>query len=130
MKQQPLGTLLIVSFLLLAQLSTAQTKVVKGYIKDALSDERIPFASIQFIKSAGGRLSDSAGNFIFRLADWPGDTLLVSYVGYKDYKVFIGGDFLKRAVGNELELIIGLERGKLTSEAVVRKKIDRGLLMW
>lgn len=130
LKQQPLGTLLIVSFLLLAQLSTAQTKVVKGYIKDALSDERIPFASIQFIKSAGGRLSDSAGNFIFRLTDWPGDTLLVSYVGYKDYKVFIGGDFLKRAVGNELELIIGLERGKLTSEAVVRKKIDRGLLMW
>ncbi|MFM2361660.1 MAG: hypothetical protein RLZZ316_562 [Bacteroidota bacterium] len=130
LKQQPLGTLLIVSFLLLAQLCTAQTKVVKGYIKDALSDERIPFASIQFIKSSGGKLSDSAGNFIFRFSDWPGDTLLVSYVGYKDYKVFIGGDFLKRAVGNEIELVIGLDRGKLTSEAIVRKKIDRGLLMW
>ncbi|TAH05473.1 MAG: carboxypeptidase-like regulatory domain-containing protein [Sphingobacteriales bacterium] len=130
LKQQPLGTLLIVSFLLLAQLCTAQTKVVKGYIKDALSDERIPFASIQFIKSSGGKLSDSAGNFIFRFSDWPGDTLLVSYVGYKDYKVFIGGDFLKRAVGNEIEIVIGLDRGKLTSEAIVRKKIDRGLLMW
>ena len=54
-------------FLLFPFLANAQTKIIKGVIKDAHSDERIPFASISFKKSGSGKLSDSAGNFIFRL---------------------------------------------------------------
>src|SRR5450631_3372802 len=98
------------SFLLPAA-ALAQNKIIKGYIKDALSDERVPFASISFMNSGIGRLSDSAGNFIFHLAGWPSDTLLVTYVGYKDYKNFIGPDIIKNAAGNEVSLIINLDRG-------------------
>jgi hypothetical protein len=44
----------------------AQNKILKGYVKDGLSDERIPFASVSFIRSNAGKLSDSAGNFSFQ----------------------------------------------------------------
>ncbi|MBC7902471.1 MAG: carboxypeptidase-like regulatory domain-containing protein, partial [Gemmatimonadaceae bacterium] len=108
----------------------AQSKLIRGYIKDALSDERVPFASISFQKTGGGKLSDSAGNFAFRLDEWPNDTLEVTYVGYKDYKIYVGPDQIRRAVNNELQLVISLDRGKIVSEVIVKRKIDRGLLMW
>src|SRR4051812_27133129 len=63
----------------------AQSKIIKGYVKDALSDERIPFASVQFVNAHTGRLSDSAGTFMFRFEHWPTDTILVTYVGYQDF---------------------------------------------
>ena len=110
--------------------ATAQNKIIRGYIKDALSDERVPFASVNFIKSGAGKLSDSAGNFAFRFDEWPTDTLLVTYVGYKDYKLFIDTAYIHRAVNNEINLVIGMDRGKIVSEVVVKRKIDRGYLMW
>ena len=108
----------------------AQGKILKGYIKDALSDERVPFASISFVHSGNGKLSDSAGNFVFHFDEWPSDTLVVTYVGYKDYKIFVGGDFLQKATGNNINFIINLDRGKIVAEVVVKRKIDRGYLMW
>jgi hypothetical protein len=110
----------------------SQQFLIKGFIKDALSDERVPFASISFINSGAGKLSDSAGIFAFRLAEWPAnDTLLVTYVGYKDYKLFLSPQLLQRADSTKtLDLVINLERGKLINEVVVRQKIDRGYLMW
>lgn len=123
-------------FILLALLpqipSFSQQFLIKGHIKDALSDERVPFASISFIKSGAGKLSDSAGTFAFRVPEWPvNDTLLVTYVGYKDYKLFLSPQLLQRADSTKtLELVINLERGKLINEVVVRQKIDRGYLMW
>ncbi len=115
---------------LLSVSALAQTKVIKGYIKDALSNERVPFASINFIKSNDGKLSDSAGNFIFHFSEWPADTLLVSYVGYQDYKLFISPELLQRANNGVLNLVVGMERGKTVSEVLVQRKIDRGQLMW
>jgi hypothetical protein len=120
---------IVTGFLLPAGLQ-AQHKTIKGYIKDALSDERVPFASVSFMHSGNGKLSDSAGNFIFRFDEWPSDTLVVTYVGYKDYKIFIGSDFLKRAVDNQLTIVINMDRGKTVAEVVVKRKIDRGYLMW
>jgi hypothetical protein len=108
----------------------AQSKVIKGYIKDALSDERVPFASINFIKSGKGTLSDSVGNFTFRFDEWTADTLLVTYVGYKDYKLAIDTAFFNRAINNEIDIVIGMDRGKIVSEVIVKRKIDRGYLMW
>ncbi len=130
LKLRGFSLLLIVTGTLLAASVQGQTKMLKGYIKDALSDERVPFASISFMKSGNGKLSDSAGNFIFHFTQWPEDTLVVSYVGYKDFKVFTGGDFLKRAVDSQLNFVINLERGKIVAEVVVKRKIDRGYLMW
>jgi hypothetical protein len=118
--------------LLFSLASIAQTKLIKGYIKDVLSEERIPFASISFAKNGGGKLSDSAGNFIFQMNTWPtSDTLVVTYVGYKAYKLLLSPNFLNRADSNNtIELAIGLERGKLSTEVIIQKKIDRGYLMW
>ncbi len=112
-------------------ISYSQQKVITGYIKDGLSDERIPFASIRFMTSNVGKLSDSLGTFTFYLDKWPSDTLEVTYVGYKDFKVFLSPDFINQhANGNKLELVVPMDRGKLQAEVVVKRKIDRGLLLW
>lgn len=105
----------------------AQVKVLKGYIKDIHSDERIPFASIRFITAGNGRLADSSGAFTFRFEKWPQDTLEITYVGYQDYKFFIDPNKL---TSDTLNLVVNMERGKYAAEVVVKRKIDRGLLMW
>ncbi len=127
-------TIIHTGWLALLLLSTAwtfgQTKLLKGTIKDAHSDERIPFASISFKGSSAGRLSDSAGNFAFRFDHWPSDTLVVTYVGYQDFLLPLDSSFFSRERNNIIDININLERGKFTSEVVVKRKIDRGLLMW
>ena len=107
----------------------AQNKVLRGVIKDAHSDERIPFASISFKKSGSGKLSDSAGNFAFRFENWPSDTIEVTYVGYKDFLLPLDS-ILYKVKGDVLDISIMLERGKYAAEVIVKRKIDRGLLMW
>jgi len=108
----------------------AQNKTIQGYIKDALSNERVPFASISFMRSGNGRLSDSAGNFVFHFTEWPADTLLITYVGYKDYKILIGPELIKNPATDQLSLVINLDRGKTVAEIIVKRKIDRGYLLW
>ena len=110
--------------------ASSQSKVLKGVIKDVYSDERIPFASVQFKKSGGGGLTDSAGNFFLSLDNWPADTLVVTYVGYQDYILPIDSALIARAVNNTISVNLLLERGKYATEVVVRRKIDRGYLMW
>ncbi len=109
----------------------AQTKVLKGVIRDEHSEERIPFASIHFRNSGGGKLTDSAGNFIFRFdGSWPKDTLEISYVGYLNYSIVFNDSLLQRVYKDSLILNISLARGKYESEVVVRRKVDFGLLLW
>lgn len=111
--------------------AAAQTKIIRGIIKDIHSDERIPFASVQFKNSGTGKLTDSAGGFVLTLPEWPiGDTLTVTYVGYQDYLQAIDSSFVARAVNDIINVDIQLERGQYAAEVVVRRKIDRGLLMW
>lgn len=105
----------------------SQTKVIKGVVKDIHSDERIPFASMRFIKANSGKLADSAGAFTFRFDKWPNDTLEVTYVGYQDFKFTIDPSLIK---GDTLNIFVNMERGKYAAEVVVKRKIDRGLLMW
>lgn len=108
----------------------SQTKIFRGTIKDAHSDERIPFASIHFKRGGGGRLSDSAGNFIFRYAEWPTDTLEITYVGYADFILPLDSLFYSKVKGNTIDINILLERGKYAADIIVKRKIDRGFLMW
>lgn len=121
------GTLLLTTLL---QTAHGQNKVLKGIIRDVHSDERIPFASISFKKSSIGRLSDSAGYFVLRFEEWPADTLVITYVGYQDYLLPIDTNLTRRAVNNTIDIRIMLERGKYSNEVVVKKKVDRGLLLW
>lgn len=109
----------------------SQTKILKGIIKDAHSDERVPFASLRFKKSGTGKLSDSSGAFTFRFDEWPKDTLEITYVGFQDYELSFDSAFFSRTGNNNvLTLTIRLERGKYQNEVVVRKKVDHGLIMW
>src|SRR5687768_9067229 len=130
MKKRLNRSALFVLFFLSSTTITAQTKVIKGFIKDKHSDERIPFASISFKTAAAGKLSDSAGTFLFLLHEWPLDTLEVSYVGYQDYLLVIDSSVLNKAVNDQVTLNIFLERGKYNNEVVVKRKIDKGLPMW
>ena len=103
-------------------LVSAQSKILKGIIKDQHSDERIPFASINFKRSGAGKLADSAGAFTFRFERFPSDTLEITYVGYKDYKIFIDPELAKH---DTINLVISMERGKYAAEVIVKRKIDR-----
>lgn len=116
--------LLLLLTCLIASSSFGQGVTLSGYIKDTHSDERIPFASIQFKQSTFGKLSDSAGDFTIRLPKWPSDTLVVSYAGFEDKVIAL--DTSK----NELFLVINMERGRPVNEVIVRGKINRGLLLW
>ncbi len=128
---KPFAKPVIIFFLLFTAISSqAQTKILKGTIRDSHSDEVIPFASISVQHSPVGMLSDSAGGFYFRFNEFPSDTIAFTYVGYQDYYLVIDSNLLKKTVGNSLTLTIHMERGKYGSEVVVKRKIDKGLLMW
>lgn len=121
--------LLLLILLALAQNTIAQNRILKGIVKDAHSDERIPFASMQFQLQKTGKLTDSAGGFIFRFNEWPSDTLIISYVGYQEFKLPFDSFLLSRVKNNVLDISILMERAKYEA-VVVKRKIDRGLLMW
>ena len=122
---------LFLAFTFIVHNSYSQTKILKGVIKDSHSDERVPFASMQFKHYGAGRLSDSSGSFTFRFNEWPKDTLLVTYVGFQDYQMaFDSAFFAKAGNDNVVNIVIRLDRGKYQNEVVVRKKVDHGLIMW
>jgi hypothetical protein len=128
--RKPTAALLSLFFCMASLFGEAQVKIIRGVVKDSHSDERIPFASLQFKKAGSGGLTDSAGTFQLTLDNWPADTIEVTYVGYQDYVLPIDSTLLSRVQNNVLDLTILLERGKYASEVVVKRKIDRGWLMW
>jgi hypothetical protein len=104
--------------LLFACTVSGQKKILSGIVKDAHSDERIPFASVQFLNSTVGKLSDSSGSFSFYLNQWPSDTLLITYVGYQPYKLFIPADL------DSIKIEITMERGTYNEGARVKAKVN------
>jgi hypothetical protein len=117
-------------FFLFSVSTNAQTKIIRGVVKDIHSDELIPFASVQLKKTGAGGLTDSAGNFQIRVDQWPADTLEVTYVGYQDYNLAIDNALVSTAKDDILDVDIFLERGKYAEAVVIKRKIDRGYLMW
>lgn len=129
--KQKVVFVIVTALLLLTVISGfGQTKVLKGSVKDVHSEEPIPFASMKFKGSSAGRLTDSAGNFIFRFSEWPKDTIEITYVGYQDFILVLDSAFYSKLTSDVAEIKIFLERGKFANEVVVKRKIDRGLLMW
>ena len=128
LKRIVLPVIFIIAF---TNYASAQNYIIRGVVKDIHSDERVPFASIQFKKSGIGKLTDSVGNFAFGLNEWPlNDTLEVTYVGYQDNLFPIDSSVISRAVNNVADISIFMERGKYATEVVVKRTIDRGWLMW
>jgi hypothetical protein len=118
------------SFLFSVQDAVCQRKLLRGVILDAQSGERVPFASLRFLQSGNGKLSDSAGNFAFRFEEWPKDTLEISYVGFQDYNLQISDTLTRKSRNDSLFVVIQLQRGAYINEVVVSRKVDFGLLLW
>ena len=115
----------ILFFLLSAnEHSFAQSKQIKGFIKDIHSDEPIPFATVKFLGTNSAKLSDSSGHFTMTLNHWFSDSLLVTYAGFED-------NYTKLDTSQKvIEIEIQMERKKTMCEVVVKSKIGRGLLLW
>jgi Family of unknown function (DUF5686)/CarboxypepD_reg-like domain len=113
-----------ISVLLLSCSAFAQTKIISGIVKDVHSEERIPFASVQFKGTGTGKLTDSAGQFTFHVSNYPSDTLEISCVGYELQKIAVNTQ------KDSVELFIFLQRATFKEAAVVRTKINKGLFLW
>lgn len=118
-------TLFLIGWGLLAPLfSLAQPKTISGQILDVHSEEPVAFASVSFQGTTIGQLTDSSGHFSFRLSAWPGDSLLVTCVGYQPFRMALPRD------KDSLLLNITLERGTYNEGVRVKAKVNRGLFVW
>lgn len=86
LKDQKIGCsirLIVLLFLLvLPAMAFGQITVVKGYVKDANSGERLPYVTVNFVSSNVGTNTDENGYFELK-TDKPYTQLQFSYVGYK-----------------------------------------------
>ena len=101
----------------------AQQIVITGLVKDAHSEEAIPFASVEFTNLKRGGVTDSSGRFIIFLKSPVNDSLIITYVGYT--RVAVPVNISK----DTLNLTISLERG-VSGGVVIKSKKGRGWVLW
>lgn len=116
--------LLFVAASFLLNTAYAQPKRLKGTVKDAHSEEAIPFASLTFLHTTVGKLTDSSGSFSFYLDAWPSDSLIITCVGYQRLAFAI--DKTKDTLTADLHL----ERGTFNEGVKIKAKVNKGLLVW
>jgi Family of unknown function (DUF5686)/CarboxypepD_reg-like domain len=116
--------LLIFTLFLVVKQADAQSKRISGTVKDSHSEEAIPFASVSFLGSTMGKLTDSSGFFSFYLDKWPADTLLVTCVGYQPFLYAIDKN------KDSILLNLPMERGTYNEGVKVKTKVNKGLLLW
>ncbi len=101
----------------------AQQQHIHGSIVNQFTKEKIPFASLSWKKAGTGTLSDSLGNFSIALHGVKQDTLMVSYVGFKELRIAI-------SARDTAELTLSLYQGKQGDSVIVSSKYNKGLLWW
>lgn len=69
-------------FILLSYPVSAQQKIISGTIRDKNTNEPIPFAAVQFMGTTEGATTNEKGAYLFKLNNFPGDTLIVHVIGY------------------------------------------------
>src|SRR4051812_21138296 len=109
---------LLLIIALLATQHTKGQKLLTGTVKDAQSEERIPFASISFKNSTIGKLSDSSGKFEFTLTQWPSDTLQITCVGYQPFYFTINTSL------DSIDTDMLMERGTFNEGVRVKVKVN------
>lgn len=75
----------IILFLLILSQIFPQTKTLQGIVKDSESNSPLQFANILIKGTSIGTTSDEAGRFALSGKFLETDTLLISFVGYKNY---------------------------------------------
>lgn len=114
----------VLGLMLLSTGIFAQQKILKGNLRDSHSEEVIPFASVYFKGTSIGKVSDSAGLFSFIFSQWPGDTLMITCVGYQPYYYIV--DHSK----DTATATILMQRGTFNEGVVIRTKFNKGLYLW
>ncbi|HSU29215.1 MAG TPA: DUF5686 family protein [Chitinophagaceae bacterium] len=102
----------------------SQKKILTGVIRDAHSEEVVPFASVSFKNTTVGKLSDSSGLFSFYLSAWPSDTLEITCVGYQPRRFYIN------PLKDSIQMNVIFERGTFNEGIRVRSKVNKGLFVW
>ena len=115
---------LLIAASFFATLSFSQKKTITGIVRDYHSDERVPFASVNFQKTTIGKLTDSSGTFTFYLNEWPSDTLEITCVGFQPFKLYIP------PTKDSILVEIPMERGTFNEGVRVKTKVNKGLLLW
>ncbi|SIO42878.1 DUF5686 family protein [Chitinophaga niabensis] len=87
----------IISFLPLS----AQFKI-SGIVKDAHTEELIPFATLQFVGTNTGMVTDAEGHFVFELPVIPSDSLLVRVMGYRRTVLFVDKNLKDQTLNFEI----------------------------
>ncbi|MBO9152615.1 DUF5686 family protein [Chitinophaga sp. GCM10012297] len=87
----------IISFLPLS----AQYKI-SGKVKDAHTQELIPFATLQFVGTNTGMVTDAEGSFLFELPAIPSDSLLVRVMGYQRTVLFVDRNVKEQTLNFEI----------------------------
>jgi hypothetical protein len=119
-----LSLILTLSLLAFSSQSHAQRRIISGLVLDASSEETVPFASVKFRNTTIGKLTDSAGRFVFDLSGWPNDTLEITCVGYQPFLYH----FDKKR--DSISYTINMIRGTFNEGASVKVKVNKGLLVW
>ena len=100
--------ILIIMMVFTAQVTLAQTKIIKGSVADA-SGMPLPGASIVVQGESKGSITDLDGNFSIEVEK--GKTLVLSYLGFETEKITVGDSStitvqLKEASSNALTEVV------------------------
>ena len=80
----------------------AQQYKVSGVVRDAHSQEIIPFATLQFVRTQTGMVSNAEGKYLFELNVIPSDSLLVRVMGYDILKMPVNKDQKEQTINFEV----------------------------
>ena len=90
---------------------------VKGVVRDSVTNETLPFASVYFKNTTDGVMTDEKGNFSLKSYS-ESKTLIVSMMGYKEKQIRVGES------GKILRVLLAPETYQL-SEIVVKPKKEQ-----
>jgi len=80
--QTSMKTVILVAILIFSSICSFSQTVIQGSVRDAETNEALPWCSISVKGTKKGAITNSEGTFIITV-NVPKDTLLFSYVGYK-----------------------------------------------
>ena len=86
---QNLFSFCLLFFAIIAPLSiSAQTGIIKGRISNKLTNEPLPFATVQIVGTQKGGQTDESGNYEITDLDAKLYSIKITFVGYKEVEAF------------------------------------------
>jgi len=92
---------LTLAYLLMAHIANAQ--VITGVIKDAKTNQALPFVNVGIVGKTFGTVTNDAGAFTLDLTGHAADIFTISMIGYKS-ATFTGSDAIKEGVNFSVKL--------------------------